>query len=124
MASEQDRSKVVDVEIGQLLAYAPYDSDDQAWPCRPVREVIEKCYSRDIESGLLNEQFNSRGVHGVVEGGREEQGFSDRAKGWAKIVGSRWPKTQKILLAASKMWERDRDRAVEWEKLRKLKQRL
>lgn len=123
-AQEADRLSPADNEIGQLLAYSRLDPDDHAWPAREVRAVIEKHYSKDLQAGLLNEQFNKRGVHGVVGGGKEEQAFSDEAKQWAKIVRKQWPRTNTVLLALARMWERDRDRAIEWERQRKLEQRL
>ena len=123
-AVNEDRANVTDNEIGQLLAHSPSDLEDQTWPAKAVRIVIEVHHSKQLESGIVNEQFNRRGLHGVVEGGKEEQQFSDQAKVWAKSVGMRWPKTQKVLVALSKMWEADRDRAIEWEKVRRLRQQL
>ncbi len=123
-AREFDRLASADNEIGQVLAYSPADTEDNAWPAKAVRAVIEKHYSADLQRGVLNERFNKRGVHAVVEGGVEEQGYGEEAKVWAKAVKRSWPKTHTVLIALSKMWEHDRDRAIQWGKQRKLRQRL
>lgn len=123
-ARELDRLPSADNEIGQVLAYSPLDTEDNAWPAKAVRAAIEKNHSEDLQRGLLNERFNMRGVHSVVEGGAEEQGYGEEARAWAKIVKRMWPKTHTVLIALSKMWEHDRDRAIQWGKQRRLRQRL
>lgn len=123
-AKEADRQSPADNEIGQILAYSPLDPEDGAWPAKAVRAVIETHHSKDLQNGLVNERYNQRGVHSVVEGGKEEQAFSDEAKQWAKIVRPQWPRTHMMLIALAKMWERDRARAIEWERKRKLEQGL
>jgi hypothetical protein len=122
-AKEADRLNTADFEIGQLLAYSLSDPDQDVWPVKAVRAVIETHYSKDLERGLLNELFNKRGVHGVVEGGKEEQGFVDEATRWAKAVKKQSRHTHAVLTALAKMWGKERERAVEWERQRKLAQR-
>lgn len=71
LAREADRKAIADQQIGQVLAYAPVDAVDNAWPVRGVREVIEEVASDDIEQGIQISRFNMRGVFckAMYEGG-------------------------------------------------------
>jgi hypothetical protein len=122
MAAEQDRIDVADSQIGRILAYAPTDPDDQAWPHIAVRKAIEQNYSDQLASGIINEQFSKRGVFtkAMFEGGVQEKNLSDIAKQWADVTARNWPKTSSILLKISKMWKRESNRANEEAEVRKL----
>ena len=54
-----------------MLAYAPIDAEDHAWPTRPVREVFEEYATDEIERGIRISRFNMRGVFrkDMYEGG-------------------------------------------------------
>jgi hypothetical protein len=71
LASGADRSTIADLQLGELLAYAPPDPGDGAWPHRAVRELLEELRSEDIERGIVTEQHSKRGVFtkGMFEGG-------------------------------------------------------
>jgi hypothetical protein len=86
LATEADRAQIVDQYIGHLLAHAPNDPNDKAWPHRVVRDVIEAVASDDLEKGIRIERFNMRGVvsKALFEGGKKERALADEARTWAK----------------------------------------
>jgi hypothetical protein len=49
LAKEADRAVITDQQIGQILAYAPNDSEDGAWPTKPIRGLIEELAAPEIE---------------------------------------------------------------------------
>ncbi|MES1244470.1 MAG: hypothetical protein ABUT39_22890 [Acidobacteriota bacterium] len=107
LAAELDRATVADIHIGQLLAYAPSDTADGAWPHRIIRDVLEELDAPDIEQGIRTEQFNKRGASrkAVFEGGDQERALASQVRSWAAIC-SAWPRTRKLLEAIADSWER------------------
>ena len=57
---------ITDQQIGHILASAPADTEDGAWPAKPVRDVIEELAAKEIEKGIAVSRFNQRG--GIFEG--------------------------------------------------------
>jgi hypothetical protein len=105
-AALHDRSKIADEYIGHILAHSPPD-EDGSWPNRVVRDVVERLKSNSLESGILIERFNMRGVvtKAMYEGGKQERTLSAVATKWAKMA-QKWPRTQAMLLRLSEDWKR------------------
>jgi hypothetical protein len=122
LAAESDRGKIGDLMIGRMLAYAPNDTDDSAWPHRAIRDVIEEIISDDVESGIRSEHFNKRGAHwrGLTQGGAQERDLAEQARAWAAVVGPRWPRTERLLRRISDMWDNEAKRENEEAAKRKL----
>jgi hypothetical protein len=118
----EERLEVADNQIGRILAYAPTDPNDGAWPHAAVRNIIEKYFSEELANGVMNEQPSKRGVFtkGVFEGGIQEDGLAENAKRWSSVTGKKWPKTTLILNRIAKMWSRWSDRADDEAAVRKL----
>jgi hypothetical protein len=112
LARRVDREAITDQQIGQILAYAPMDAEDKAWPARLVRDVIEESASDDIERGISISRFNMRGVFwkAVYEGGKEERAFAAQYRTWANAAAE-WPRTCAMLRRISDHWERTAERA-------------
>ena len=106
---------------GHVLAHAPADPSDEAWPHKTVRDLLEKLSSEEAERGLKIERFNMRGVYskGLFEGGKQERGFAAQYRGWAAKCDS-WPRTQRLLNEIAKEW----DRHAEWEDSEARKDRM
>ena len=115
LAAQKDRAQIADQEIGKLIAYAPRDPDDQAWPHKAVRELIEELAATEVERGIAIGQFNMRGVvhKAMFEGGGQERDLSKEWRQWARTVGSRWPRTAALLRKISEHWESDAKREDE-----------
>jgi len=112
LAAEADRAVIADQQIGQMLAYAPTDAEDNAWPARPVRDVIEGFASDEIERGIFVSRFNMRGVSrkAVYEGGGQERGIAAQYRTWAEASVS-WPRTRAMLRRIAEDWEQHAEQA-------------
>ena len=122
LAAASDRGEIGNLIIGCMLAYAPNDTDDDAWPHRAIRDVIEEAASDDLESRIRSEQLNKRGVstRGLTEGGAQERHLAGQATAWAAIVGPRWPRAERLLRSISDMWDKEARREDEEAAKRKL----
>ncbi len=112
LARGADREVITDQQVGQILAYAPTDIEDNAWPARPVRDVIEECASAEIERGIAISRFNMRGVSrkAMYEGGGQERAFAAQYRTWAEASVS-WPRTCAMLRRIASDWERHAEEA-------------
>lgn len=114
LSAEADRADIAEEYIGHVLAHAPSDPADHAWPHRAVRDVIEELHSDRIEEGIRVERFNMRGVvsKAVFEGGGQERALAEQTRGWA-ATGARWPRTAATLRRIARMWDAEGDREDE-----------
>ena len=109
-------------KIGQMLSGCPHDPDG-TWPCKAVREVIEKVADKDLEIGLGTAVMNSRGVvsKDPSEGGASERALAERYEGYAAAVRAPHPRTAGALRRIGQWYRRDGSREdfrVEmWEEL-------
>lgn len=103
---ELKRREVGDLQIGRVLARAPEDPDG-TWPTRPVRTLIERVASTDIESGLGTQILNDRGVttRGLLDGGAQERTLAERWRDRAKRIRDGWPRTAALLDSAATSYE-------------------
>lgn len=111
-AAQSDRSEITDARIGHLLAHAPVDPDDQAWPHRAVRQLIEQLSSDTVEQSVRVERFNMRGVFSKAmgEGGQQERGLAEQAKGWARAMPE-FVRTASMLSSIADMWSQEGEAA-------------
>lgn len=107
LARKADREVITDQQIGEMLAYAPADAKDGAWPAVPVRDVIEQCASDEIERGISLSRFNMRGAFrkAMYEGGKQERAFAAQYRTWAE-ASVVWPRTRALLRRIADDWER------------------
>jgi hypothetical protein len=106
--SESDRSDIGDELIGQAFAYSPVGGDG-IWPTEPIRDLIERVGSRELENGIAIGKLNSRGVtsRGVYDGGKQEWQLEATHRGWSNDIRTRWPRTSRILRDLAGFYERD-----------------
>jgi hypothetical protein len=97
--------------IGHVLAHSPKDKDDQAWPDRAVREVLETLSSDEVDLGIRVERINMRGGYAkaMFEGGKQERAIAEETRMWAKKCAA-WPRAQKLLNDSANYWEEDAER--------------
>lgn len=112
LAKEADRAVITDRQIGQILAYAPADSEDAAWPSKPIRDVIEDFATEEIEKGIAICRFNQRGVFtkGLYDGGKQERALANQYRNWADVT-RKWPRTSALLRQIADDWDRSATRA-------------
>ncbi|MEU0672068.1 hypothetical protein ABZ330_04135 [Streptomyces sp. NPDC006172] len=91
--------------IGEILFHASGSMAE--WPPVQVRQIIESVRSRDIENGFVIAVMNSRGVtwRSLDAGGEQERALADKYQKFAKAVGVRWPRTQRLLRRISESWD-------------------
>jgi hypothetical protein len=96
------RLEVCDVQIGQVFARSPIDSDQGA-PVVAIRDVLEECKSEEMERGFIVGLHNLRGAFGksLYEGGNQERELATRYERYAQI-SNRWPRTARALRAVAK----------------------
>ena len=106
-AAEADRAEIGAHYVGKLMAHAPPDPSDAAWPVVALRDIIEDVASDRFETGIRIERFNMRGAHsrGLYEGGAQERGFAEQNRIWAAACAS-WPRTSMLLNSIADDWLR------------------
>jgi hypothetical protein len=94
--------------IGPAISGSITDADG-TWPCRAVREVLERENDRDMEQGVWLGRVNARGVtsRSPYSGGRQERTLADEYKQWADRVRDTWPRAGALLDSLSQYYEAD-----------------
>lgn len=84
--------------VGKVLSASPEDGDG-TWPSRPIRDVIERTASDELEEGFRVGVYNSRGVvtKDPADGGVQERALAGRYEGFAAAVRTRWWRTARLL---------------------------
>ncbi|MDK8193238.1 hypothetical protein QP794_24425 [Paenibacillus sp. UMB7766-LJ446] len=105
---ESGRGKYGARYIGEILS-ASIVGEDGGWPHEAVRDVIEQFSNKDLELAFTRELYNSRGVvtKQVNEGGLQEKKLADKYNEYAKISGSRWPRTTALLRSIAETYNRE-----------------
>jgi len=111
LAQDIGRLQVCDLQIGQILSYAP-TSPDGSWPCVEVRDLIEEIQSPKLENGLRIGKYNQRGVICRGKGGKQEWDLVKQYRELAEKVRNRWPRTASILDGLAKGYENE---AKQWD---------
>jgi hypothetical protein len=121
-AVDLDRAAIADQQIGQILAHAPEDPQDNGWPHRVVRNAVEHLAAEHIDRGLEVERYNMRGIYNkaLYEGSDQERALAGQYRGWAIISRTRWPRMARVLETIAQGWEaeaRREDAKAEQDKL-------
>jgi hypothetical protein len=105
-AQDKDRAKIADQFIGQVLAHAPPDPVDEAWPHSAVRKVLEELKSDEVELGINVGRSNMGGAHAINPKfpAALEHERATQARKWATIT-SNWSRTSAMLISMAESWE-------------------
>jgi hypothetical protein len=108
LARDAKRREVADLQIGKVLAHARGDNDE-TWPTRPVRDLIERAASTELERGLEMEIYNSRGPtsRGLLAGGAQERELVKKYDDLAAQIRDSWPRTATVLSSLARGYERE-----------------
>jgi excisionase family DNA binding protein len=108
---DADRVDVGDSHIGQVLAGSAAGADG-AWPAEPVRDLLERLGSSEIEEGLQIGKYNLRGVtmRGAYDGGGQERQLAQQFKAWSARTAGRWPRTSRVLQEMALTYDREAER--------------
>ena len=115
---EQARVVIGDEQIGKVLANAPRGADG-AWPCEPVRDVLDNLHSPHIGDGLIVGKLNLRGVtsRAPLDGGEQERALANQYHSFADLISAKWPFTGQLLRKIAGSYERKAqwfDQHSEW----------
>jgi hypothetical protein len=124
-ADASGRRKIAEALIGQILANAPGD-DDETWPCRPVRDLLEDLQNERVERNLLVKLYNLRGVtgRGLQDGGKQERDLAERYRASAAGFAGSWPQTAAVLRQLADRYDTNaREEEAEAERFRQGQQR-
>jgi addiction module HigA family antidote len=92
---EVAREDVCDSSLGKLFSKAPI-GEDGIWPCKPVRDALEKVTTDALSDGLTTALYNARGVQWRGEGGGQERELSDKYRKWAQALEFTHPRVSRI----------------------------
>ncbi|HUB65463.1 MAG TPA: hypothetical protein VL996_13645, partial [Methylocella sp.] len=106
--AEEDRLVVAELHIGHVLAHSPNDPNDNAWPNRGVREILEEINNEQIERGIVTERINMRGAYykAIHEGGQKERELAKQCRTWAGVALA-WSRASALLQRIAEWWERE-----------------
>lgn len=98
LLEEADRSEIGELQIGEVFAHSPEDSDG-TFPSLPVRDVLEEAPDERLARGFSIGVYNKRGVtsRGMTEGGQQEYDLADKYAAWAEAVQASHPRTAATL---------------------------
>lgn len=122
LGAREDRVAITDLYIGHMLAHAPKDNDDDAWPQVTVRKLLDSLNIEDIERGIMTERYNMRGAYtkSLYEGGKQERELARQYREWSRVT-SVYPATSMMLNRIAESYEQDalrEDERAELDKLR------
>jgi len=108
LCREADRLEVCDSTLGQVLAYAPADSDE-IWPCEAVRELLDRPELEDMRNGFKIGIRNKRGVttRACGEGGAQERRLADYYRQQAQALACSHVYVAEALEAMARSYEAD-----------------
>jgi hypothetical protein len=108
--AELGRLDVADTCLGELLSNTPMGKDG-AWPCEPVRDVMEDIHSKKMMNGAHTGLYNSRGVVCRGEGGNQERELAEKYRAWANALQYSHPfLVSELLMGLVKTYEYEADR--------------
>jgi addiction module HigA family antidote len=106
ICKELARDEVCDLSLGKLFSKAPFDSDG-VWPCKPVRDALEKIATEALSEGLRTGLYNARGVHWRGDGGGQERELAEKYRNWAQALEFTHPRVFRILMKMVGIYERE-----------------
>jgi len=112
LAKKADIADIADQQIGQVLAYAPADADDGAWPTKKIRDLIQELAADKIENGIMISRFNQRGAFrkNLYDGGNQERDLARQYRDWA-AAAKNWPRMKILLERIAEDWDLHAKRA-------------
>jgi hypothetical protein len=108
LLSDADRLEIGELQVGEVLAHAPSDSDG-TFPTRAVRDVLEAAPNDRLERGFMVGLRNKRGMtsRGLTDGGQQEYELADRYDAWAEAVEATHPRTAGALRGVAESYREE-----------------
>jgi transcriptional regulator with XRE-family HTH domain len=108
LAIRAKRVDIIDQQIGAILSAAQAEPNGD-WPPKPVREILERLRSKQLEIGFQMGAHNRRGVttRGPLDGGELERDLKSHYEALAKRFRSSSPRTATVLRAIAASYKVD-----------------
>ncbi len=108
IARERDRTNVVDSALGTWISKCPSEPGG-AWPCVPVRELLDDPGSERIRNGFVVGVLNNRGMHSreMGTGGSPERSLASQFRASAADMWATFPRAAETLEDIAKSYDRD-----------------
>ncbi len=108
MAEAADRLEVCESTLGNILAHAP-DDEDGTWPCRAIRDVLNRPELENMRRGLHTGVLNKRGAHwrSLDEGGKQERDLAAQYEKYAQALYNSHPALATTLADIADSYQRD-----------------
>jgi hypothetical protein len=108
LAGEAGLGDAAEMLVGQILANAPTDADG-AWPCQPVRDLLEDLQNGRVERSLTEALYNRRGLtaRSPEDGGQQERALAQTYRAQADTLADRWPRIAAVLRDLASMYDTD-----------------
>lgn len=96
--TERDRAHITLSVVGEALGTAPV-GEDGIWPSEPVRAVLQRLDSRELESAMHVRRYNSgSSVRYVGEASvQSDRERADAYRADAEQLSARWPNAARLL---------------------------
>lgn len=106
--AEQSLVTGCDLELANVLAKTPYDTDG-CWPHTAARKIIEELDNKVINRHIQSYVYNNRGVttRGPYDGGTQERSLAEKYQKMSEKVAPDWPITASILKAIADSYARE-----------------
>lgn len=87
LCRDADRLTVCDLKLGEILAFAPADSNG-SWPFKPAQDVLDRPELEDMRRGFQTGVMNKRGFtsRGITEGGNQERELAKTYREYAHLI--------------------------------------
>lgn len=108
LCRQADRLTRCDETLGEILAHAPAD-EDGAWPCAPVRQVLDRSEMEEMRRGFLIGTRNKRGMttRSPWDGGAQERNLAAYFRGEAEKIQHSHPQVAALLESLARSYEHD-----------------
>jgi len=105
---ERKRREVGDLCIGHLLSHARLENNE-VWPPKAIRALLEHLRSEEIERGMELAVYNARGAtwRNPIDGGAQERKLMEQYRAQAQALQARWPRTADMLRRLAQSYEEE-----------------
>lgn len=103
-----DRIEVCDNHIGQVLAYAVPDENNN-WPPQEVCRIIDEVRSSKLDTGFIIGNYNKREIvwKNPFEGGKKERTLANQFREYADRWSIQYPRTSSVLTKIAEDYENE-----------------
>lgn len=111
ICAEQSLVTGGDLELANVLARTPYDTDG-CWPHRSARKIIEELDNSVINRHIQSYVYNNRGVttRGPHDGGTQERSLVGKYQKMSEQITADWPITASVLKGIADFYAREATR--------------